>query len=158
MDLNNSELEKLIKSYKEEITAEKEKTLTEMLKQSHLFLPVNFSDNIHESVENRKPGEIISPEGPVGFDIMYLTGDDGTKAIPLFTSDEMMKLANYEYSRIAYHVIDLLDMFAKATDRYDVVFINPYTDFELGMPLQRFLDILSEGPGEEFMQFTEVIL
>lgn len=156
--VDNSDLEELIKSYKEEITSEKEKNLTEMLRQSRLFLPVNFSDNLYESVENEKPGSIFSPEGPVGFDILYLTGDDGTKAIPLFTSGEMMKLANYEHSTIVFHMSDLLDMFAKATDKYDVVFINPYTDYELGMPLQGFLDIISEGPGKEFMDFTEVIL
>ena len=71
---NNEKLEELIKSYKEDITAEKEKALIEMLQDARLLLPVSFSDNLHESVENSKPGEVFTPEGQVGFDIMYLTG------------------------------------------------------------------------------------
>lgn len=158
MDMvDNTELEELIKSYKEEITAEKEKLLIDKLKQSHLFLPVEFSDNLYESVENTQPGEIFTP-GQVGFDIRYLNGDDGTKAIPLFTSDEKMEEANFKSSTVAFHVTDLLEMFRKATERYDVVFVNPYTEFELGMSLRQFIDALSEGPGEEFMQFNNLIL
>lgn len=157
MDLvDNSEIEELIISYKEEITPEKEKKIKEMLKESHLLLPVEFSDNLYESVENTSPGEIFTPD-QVGFDIKYLTGDDG-KAIPLFTSEEMMKLANFESSTIAFHMSDLLHMFNQATDRYDIVFINPFTDFELGMTLWKFLDTFNEGPSEEFMQLTEKIL
>jgi len=120
-------------------------------------LPVDFSDNLYESVENTTPEEIFTP-GQVGFDIRYRTGDDGKKAIPLFTSDEMMKLANFSSSTVAFHMSDLLEMFRKATERYDVVFINPFTEFELGMSLWQFLDALSEAPGEEFMQFNEKLL
>lgn len=69
-----------------------------------------------------------------------------------------MKKANYMHSTISYCVSDLIVMFRQASERYDVVFINPYTEFELGMSLRQFIDAMSPQPGEEFMQFNEMLI
>ena len=89
--IDNSALEEVMKR---DLTPEMQREFFEILKDSQLYMPVSFSPNMFEGIENAKEGDVFEPQGQVGFDIIYLTGDDGTKAVPLFTSDEMMDKAD----------------------------------------------------------------
>ncbi|MDO5139468.1 MAG: SseB family protein, partial [Oscillospiraceae bacterium] len=81
--VDNSKLEELMKK---EITPEMQWEFFAIFKKSQLFMPVSFSDNMFEGIENAKEGDILEPQGQVGFDINYLSDADGNKAVPLFTS------------------------------------------------------------------------
>ena len=126
-------MEELIK---QDITPQMEKEDFEILKESRLFLPVDFGQDAFNGIENTKPGDEI--EGPRGFNIQFLTDHNGNKAVPLFTSEEMMEKAGARTSVIVIYTADLADML-KQTDKYSVIAINPFTEFDLNMPMGAFL-------------------
>lgn len=131
--VDNSRLEELIK---QDITPQMQKEVFEILKESRLFLPVDFGPDAFKGIENTKPGDEI--EGPSGFSIQFLTDNEGRKAVPLFTSEEMMKEAGARTSVMVMYMSDLADML-KQTDKYSVIAINPFTQFDLNMPIEAFL-------------------
>lgn len=137
--VDNSLLEELIK---EEITPEMQREFLRILKDSRLFLPVDFGPDAFGDIENKKPGDEI--EGPSGFDIQFLTDDQGRKAVPLFTSEEMMKEAGARTSVIVIYMSDLADMLNQ-TDKYSVIAINPFTESSLNMPIEAFLSQFEIG-------------
>ena len=131
--VDNSRLEELIS---QDITPKMEKEFFEVLKQSRLFMPIDFGPDAFKDIENKKPGDRI--EGPDGFSIQFLTDRNGNKAVPLFTSEEMMEKAGARTSVMAIYMSDLAEML-KQTDRYSVIAINPFTESNLNMPIGGFL-------------------
>ena len=154
--VDNSRLEKLMES---EITPDMQREFFSILKESQLFMPVTFSENMFEGIEDSKPGDVCQPKGPAGFDINYLTDNEGNRAVPLFTSDGMMEKAGLRSSVIAIFMSDLADML-KQSDRYAVVAINPFTEFDINMPVGAFLSLFedpSEGRGDMLKNFEELL-
>lgn len=139
--VDNSKLEELLKK---EISPEMQREFLEILKKSRLFMPVTYSQNMFENIENMKPGDTFEIKGPSGFDINYLTDKNGNKAIPLFTSDEAMEKAGVRSSIYALYMSDLADML-KQTDRYSIIAINPFCEYDINMPVQAFLSLFEEA-------------
>ncbi|WP_296803496.1 SseB family protein [uncultured Methanobrevibacter sp.] len=140
--VDNSRLEELIR---QEITPQMQMEFFEVLKESRLFLPVDFGEDAFKGIENSKPGDEI--EGPSGFGIQFLTDDKGNKAVPLFTSEKKMAEAGVHTSVMVMYMRDLAGMLAQS-DRYSIIAINPFTEFDLNMPIEAFLaqfDIRPDG-------------
>ena len=148
--VDNSALEEIMKK---KITPESQREFFEIFKESQLFMPVTYSGNLFEGIENAKEGDVFEPQGQIGFDINYLTDSEGNKAVPLFTSDEAMEKAGLRSSVYALYMSDLAYML-KQTDRYSVIAINPFTEFDINMPVQAFLSLFEE-PSEEQKKFLE---
>ncbi len=132
-EIDNSRLEELIK---QDITPQMQREVFDILKKSRLFLPIDFGEDAFKGIENSEPGDVI--EGPKGFSIQFLTDDNGNKAVPLFTSEEMMQKAGVHTSVMVMYMSDLAGML-KQTDRYSVIAINPFTKYGLNMPIGAFL-------------------
>ena len=137
-EVDNSRLEELMK---EDITPQMQEKVFKLMKDSRMFLPIDFGPDAFKGLENTKPGDVV--EGPSGFDIRFLTDSNGNKAVPLFTSEEMMKKAGARTSVIVIYLSDLADML-KQTDRYSVVALNPFTEYGLNMPMEAFLNIFNQ--------------
>ena len=148
--VDNSKLEELMKK---EITPEMQWEFFAIFKKSQLFMPVSFSDNMFEGLENAKEGDILEPQGQVGFDINYLSDAEGNKAVPLFTSSEAMEEAGLRSSVIGIFMSDLADML-RQSDRYSVVSINPFTAHDINMPIEAFLSLFEE-PSDDEKEFLE---
>lgn len=154
--VDNSSLEELLKK---EITPEMQKELFEMLKDAQLYLPVEFSSNMFEGIEDSKPGDVFQTTGKEDFDIVYLSDNEGNRAVPLFTSDEAMKSAGIRSSAMVMYTADIADML-KQSDRYSAVAINPLTDCDINMPFDAFIGIFSEPTQEEkdfFNSLNEIL-
>ena len=136
--IDNSRLEELIK---QDITPRMQMEFFQILKESRLFLPVDLGSNPFENIENAKPGDEI--EGPNGFSIQFLKDNEGRKAVPLFTSKEKMKEAGALTSVIVFYMSDLADML-KQTDDYSIIAINPFTQYDLNMPIEAFLSLFGD--------------
>ena len=132
-EIDNSRLEELIK---QDITPQMQREVFDILKKSRLFLPIDFGEDAFKGIENSEPGDVI--EGPKGFSIQFLTDDNGNKAVPLFTSEEMMQKAGVHTSVMVMYMSDLAGMLAQS-DRYSIISINPFTEFGLNMPIEAFL-------------------
>ena len=90
--VDNFRLEELIKDMDEGfIGPGKREEFHELLKKSQLFMPVVFGQNMHDALENNHPGEIFVPDGQVGFDINYIKLQGNERAVPLFTSNELLE-------------------------------------------------------------------
>ena len=148
--VDNSALEELMNR---ELTVESQNEFLRLLKESQMFMPVTYSANMFEGIENAKEGDIFEPEGQVGFDINFLTGEDGSKVVPLFTSDKMMEKAGLRSSAIVIFMSDLVDML-KQSDRYSAVAVNPFTEHDIVIPMEVFLNLFYE-PTEEEKAFFE---
>lgn len=152
---DNSKLEEILKK---QITPEMQSELFDTLRQSQLYLPVKFSANMFEGIENAKQGDVFQTTGKEGFDINYLTDDEENRLVPLFTSSEVMKKTGLESSAMVMFVEDLVDML-KESDRYSAVVINPLTDGEIILPWNPFISIFARDDGEEtFMNTLNTIL
>lgn len=149
-EIDNTRLEELIS---QDITPQMQREVFEILRQSRLYLPVDFGPDAFKSLEDSKPGDVI--DGPSGFDIQFLTDPEGRKAVPLFTSEEMMKRAGALTSVMVIYMSDLADML-KQTDKYSVISINPFTEHDLNMPIEAFLNIFN--PANEFQDALSTIL
>ena len=145
--VDNSKLEEILRK---EITPESQAEFFEIFKKSQLFMPVTFSGNIFEGIEDAKPGDVLETQGPMGFDINYLTDSNGNRAVPLFTSEAAMQEAGLESSSYVLYMSDLADML-KQTDKYSVIAVNPFTEFDINMPVGAFLSLFEESPEREFI-------
>lgn len=139
--MDNSKLEEILKR---EPDLEMQNEFFEIFRDSQLFLPVRYSDNLFEGIENAKEGEVFEPEGQVGFDILYLTDADGNNAVPLFTSEEMMEKAGARTSVMAVYMSDLADWLGQEKGRYSVIAINPFTGNDINMPIEAFFGLFEE--------------
>ena len=139
---DNTKLEKLMEDPK------KQDELTEELRKSELFLPVIFSENMFEGIENAKPGDIFEPKGPAGYDINFLTDNNGNRAIPLFTSTERMKDGGLRSSAIVIHIPDLANMFKVLKNNYRYVTVNPMSETGVDIPIVPFIKMFGTCDGE----------
>ena len=57
--------------------------------------------------------------------------------------DEVMRQVGVNGSVIAIYMSDLADML-KQTDRYSIIAINPFTEFDLNMPVEGFLNLFDK--------------
>ena len=151
--IDNSALEEIMKK---KITPESQREFFEIFKDSQLFMPVIYSENLFEGIENAKPGDVIEPSGRVGFDINCLTDSDGNMAVPLFTSSKIMESTGLRSSAIAIFMSDLADML-KQTDRYSVIAVNPFTEFDINMPVDAFLNLFEE-PSNDQKEFLKELI
>ena len=138
--VDNSKLEELMK---QNLTPEMQSEFFEILKESQLFMPVVYSENIFEGIENMEEGDVFQPKEQVGFNINYLTDKDGNRILPLFTSSEIMKSIGLESSVYVLYMSDLAEML-KQTDNYAFISINPLTSFDINMSVEAFLNLFME--------------
>ena len=154
---DNTKLVELIKKMDAGLVeAEIRNEFLEIFKQSQLYMPVMMSENIFEGIENAKVGDVIEPEGQMGFDINYLKYGEGEKAVPLFTSSELMESTGLESSAIAIYMSDLADMMSQ-TDSYSLIVVNPYTDLSIDMPMDSFLKLFRENMLETMMKIMKIL-
>lgn len=146
---DNSKLEEMIKNMDMGyVGPSKEKDeFLKLFKESQLFMPVIMSDDFFENIEDSRPGDVFTTTERSGFDINYITYDEDKKGVCLFTSDEMMEASGLRSSVIGMYMSDLADLL-KQTDRYSMIFINPFTDLYVDMPMESFLNLFKE-PSEE---------
>lgn len=152
VQVDNSALEEMLEGG---VTPENQIEFLSALKDSYLYLPVSFSDSMFEGIEDSKPGDVFETTGKEGFNINYVSDDQGRRAVPLFTSEEMMKKVGIVSSVMVMDPSGIADMI-KESDRYVAVTINPLTEHETPMPFEAFVSIFA-GPTEEEKRFQEAL-
>lgn len=136
--VDNSNLEEMIK---QEITPQMQEEVFEILKDSRLLVPVSFVEE-DESEDSSK-----------GFGINYVEEEDDI-IVPLFTSSEMVGEAEIDSAIMAIDTSDLAELIRK-TDGFSMVSINPFTDYDLNMPVDVFLNLFY--PDESFKQSLSTV-
>lgn len=154
--LDNSQLEELMKIDVSTATAGEKNLFLEKFRDSQLIMPVEYSSNVFEAVENAEVGDVFEAEGETGFSINYITDDDGNNAVPLFTSEEMMKKAGIESSSYVLFMSDLADLMKQAGDKYAMIAVNPFTDLNINIDMDSFL-YLFDGFSAMSNTFREVL-
>ena len=135
--IDNSRLEELVK---EEMTPEMQYEYLNILKESRLLMPVVYSDDFYKNIENAQSGDVFETGPQSGFNIQYLVDDNGNRAIPLFTSEEKMEEINLKSSLYVLYMSDLADIL-KQTDKYSIITINPFTQYNLSLSVDVFLSL-----------------
>lgn len=155
--LDNSELEDLMKM--DVNNADERNRFFEKFKQSQLIMPVEYTPNTFEGAENAKVGDVFEPEGRVGFNIIYLTDDEGRNAVPLFTSHEMMERAGVDSSAYVLFMSDLAELMEQAGDKYSAIAVNPFTDSNVNMDMDTFLNLFRDTSkmAETLMEVIKII-
>jgi hypothetical protein len=140
--IDNSKLEELMGD------PQKQEEFIEELKESQLFLPVIFSDNMFEGLENAKPGDTFKTKEPTGYDINYLTDNNGNRAIPLFTSSAKMEEGGLKSSAMVMFIPDLANMFKRLKNNYKYITINPMCEIGADIPIVPFIKLFATKDGE----------
>ena len=117
---NNTKLEKLMED------PQKQEEFIEELRKSQLFLPVIFSENMFEGIEDSN-----------------LTGNNGNRAIPLFTSSKKMEEGGLKSSAMVIYVPDLANMFKRLKNNYKYIAINPICEIGADMPIVPFIKLFA---------------
>ena len=134
---DNTKLEKLMED------PQKQEEFIEELRKSQLFLPVIFSENMFEGIEDSKPGDVFTLKEPSGYDINFLTDNNGNRAIPLFTSNEKMEEGGLKSSAMVIYVPDLANMFKRLKNNYKYISINPMCEIGADMPIVPFIKLFA---------------
>lgn len=143
-EVDNSRLEELIRDMDEGLVdSKKQEEFFELFKKSNLYMPVILGDEWFDDIENFEPGRIRTTGENAGFDINFIKLDGGERAVPLFTSSELMESTGLKSSSMVLFMSDLAGML-KQSNRYSWVLINPYTDLDVNMPLTTFLGLFNE--------------
>lgn len=151
-NIDNSELEEIMKR---DITPKMKREFIEVFKKSQFYLPVEYSQNMFEALEDVKVGEVFEAEGQVEFDIVHLYNADYEMTVPLFTSEEMFEKANMESSVMVMFASDIADMLSQS-DKYSAVAVNPFSEYVINMPFNEFINLFRE-PTEEEKELLEDI-
>lgn len=155
--LDNTHLEELIGEMNQGwVEPSKQEEFVEEFKKSVLHLPVIMSDEMMDEIKRNGPGEVSSFSKEVGYDINYLTYDGDKRAVPLFTSKEMMESTGLVSSTIVLSMERLRDMLEQS-DRYSMVVVNPYTPLDVQMPINSFLNLFREVPDEEMEALKQLL-
>ena len=102
------------------------------------------NSRLEDLIKEMDEGLVIRTTGEnAGFNINYIKLDGDEKAVPLFTSSELMESTGLKSSTIVLFMSDLADML-KQTNRYSWVLINPFTDLDIHMPIESFLGLFNE--------------
>ena len=125
VNIDNTKLEEIISR---DITPEMQREFFKTLKESSLYLPVDFDSEDADDASG-------------GFSIHFLIDDDENNLLPLFTSPEMMEKAQIYTSAIIMHTQDIAN-FTK--DKYPVISINPFTEYNINMPTEAFLQLFED--------------
>ncbi|MBO7732335.1 MAG: SseB family protein [Methanobrevibacter sp.] len=134
---DNTKLEKLMED------PQKQEEFIEELRKSQLFLPVIFSENMFEGIEDSKPGDVFTLKEPSGYDINFLTDNNGNRAIPLFTSSAKMEEGGLKSSAMVMYVPDLANMFKRLKNNYKYIAINPICEIGADMPIVPFIKLFA---------------
>ena len=145
---NNDDNTRLEELTREEITPIMQIEFLNILKESRLYMPVNYSENMFEGIEDKKVGDVIELTGQMGFNIEYLIDNNRNKAVPLFTSNEMMTTADFRSSTYVLYMSDLAELL-KQTDKYSLIAINPFTDYNMNIPIETFLNLFNNESESE---------
>ena len=148
-EVDNSKLEELMKIDVDNASQEELDKFFEELKSSQLFLPVTMDEKFYEQLME---GESVELKEDVGFNINYITDDEDNNVVPLFTSYEIMENANLKISTIVIHMSDLAGLLRQAGDKYSIVAVNPFTDFNINMPLSTFLELFRSDEEKELIE------
>ena len=138
---DNTKLEELMRD------PSKKEELIEELKKSYLFLPVIFSENMFEEVENTEEGRILVTKENAGYDINYITDNNGNRAIPLFTSSEIMEQGGLRSSTMVMYISDLANMFKISKNNYRFIAINPMSELGVDIPIVPFIKMFGTNDG-----------
>ena len=101
IEVDNSKMEEILKIEPENMTAKEQTEFFNILKESQLFMPIEVTSSIFDDIENAKVGDTIESEAPFRFKPIAINGPSG-KAIPLFTSKELMEEAELMYPALQY--------------------------------------------------------
>ena len=139
MDLiDNSKLEDLLE-FDEFGDIKNEEEFLKLLKTSQLFVPVDFTQDRY--------GGFDCEGQEVRFDIKCLTSDNGLKAVPIFTSLDILSERGIETSTVALHMNNLAIILLE--EEYYVVVINPFSEMSADIPCETFLEMFRQDCGDK---------
>ena len=138
MGTDNTKLTELLKVKVETASPEHLQMLTEELKKSQLFMPIEITSNF-ELDENLSEGDIFQPNEPLRFKPLRLTDDFGNELIPLFSEETEVK---GKTSIIGMYTQDLANSFASGYDEtIDGVVFNPFSENPIMLPMKTFINM-----------------
>ncbi len=136
--IDNTKLEELLVFDKTNSLINPDEFLN-LFKKSQLIMPADFKKNTYTALET------VNDEGKrekLSFDIRCLTTDDGLKAVPLFTSLDVMEKQGIVTSTVVVLMEDLAEMIE--LEDYSAIVVNPFTDQSIDIPIEVFFDLFKD--------------
>ena len=135
----NCELTELINLRADEATKEDDDALIEELKISRLILPIEITSDIE--LDGAEEGDIIEIDEGFKFKPLKIVDNEGRVFIPLYTDDSQV---HGHTSAIDIYAENLARMIDDNPENIFGVVLNPFSKFNVELPMDSFLKIFDE--------------
>jgi hypothetical protein len=135
----NEKLTELVNIKPDEATEEDNAALIKELKHAQLIMPIEITSNI--DLEDIEVGDVIEFDDGLRFKPLKIVDENGRMFIPLYSDDSQV---HGHTSAIDIKTKDLAGMIGDNPENIFGVVINPFSRFNVELPMDSFLKIFDE--------------
>ena len=157
-EIDNSELEDIMLIPPSDMTIADQEEFFRLLKEAILFIPVQMEKEEVFDIENQRVVDVIKPIPPLGFNLVSLNLNDGSRAVVAFTRKEIMKEIKLKKDHVLMNTRDLAKIIMGYGDAFSSIIINPQTEHYIIVNASTLIDLFKEKAKNPFIASLEQTL
>uniref|UniRef100_UPI00388FA205 SseB family protein n=1 Tax=Methanobrevibacter sp. TaxID=66852 RepID=UPI00388FA205 len=126
-----------------------------LLKEAILYIPVEMQKEEVFDIENQRVVDVIKPIPPLGFNLVSLNLNDGSRAVVAFTRKEIMKEIKLKRDHVLMNMRDLAKIILGYGDTFSSIIINPQTEHSIMLSVGTFVNLFREKVKSPFIVSLE---
>jgi hypothetical protein len=150
-EIDNSELEDIMLIPPSDMTIADQEEFFRLLKEAILFIPVQMEKEEVFDIENQRVVDVIKPIPPLGFNLVSLNLNDGSRAVVAFTRKEIMKEIKLKKDHVLMNTRDLAKIILGYGDAFSSIIINPQTEHSIMLSVPAFVNLFREKVKSPFI-------
>lgn len=150
-EIDNSELEDIMLIPPSDMTIADQEEFFRLLKEAILFIPVEMQKEEVFDIENQRVVDVIKPIPPLGFNLVSLNLNDGSRAVVAFTRKEIMKEIKLKKDHVIMNMRDLAKIILGYGDAFSSIIINPQTEHSIMLSASTFVNLFREKVKSPFI-------
>lgn len=154
-EIDNSELEDIMLIPPSDMTIADQEEFFRLLKEAILFIPVEMQKEEVFDIENQRVVDVIKPIPPLGFNLVSLNLNDGSRAVVAFTRKEIMKEIKLKKDHVIMNMRDLAKIILGYGDAFSSIIINPQTEHSIMLSASTFVNLFREKVKSPFIVSLE---
>lgn len=154
-EIDNSELEDIMLIPPSDMTMADTEEFFRLLKEAILYIPVQMEKEEVFDIENQRVVDVIKPIPPLGFNLVSLNLNDGSRAVVAFTRKEIMKEIKLKKDHVLMNTRDLAKIILGYGDTFSSVIINPQTEHSIMLSVPTFVNLFREKVKSPFIASLE---
>lgn len=154
-EIDNSELEDIMLIPPSDMTMADTEEFFRLLKEAILYIPVQMEKEEVFDIESQRVVDVIKPIPPLGFNLVSLNLNDGSRAVVAFTRKEIMKEIKLKRDHVLMNTRDLAKIILGYGDTFSSIIINPQTEHSIMLSVPTFVNLFREKVKSPFIASLE---